>query len=381
LAAALSCHLTILFEFPTLNGGEHSMLAVLEHLSGIQEFTFTAIAPAEGPLADELHRIGTSIIPWCVRSADGARRPPAELAADLSQLLTDQHVDILHGNSLSMARFLGKVRDDLPNVQCTGHIRDIMSLSAKAIDDLNHLDGIVAVSAATRDAYTSRGLSAALATVIHNGVDVDFFRARSRSAARKELLPSLPLNCRVLLNVGQICLRKGQLDLAQAAVRLLQDRDDLHLVLVGERHSAKAESIAYEQAIIDAFVQNGLQNHLHRPGYCRNVAQWMNAADLLVHVARQEPLGRVLLEAAASELPIVATDVGGTSEIITSQESAWLVPPADVDTLTDCLTTALSQSDVARQHARRATERVRHSFLVPTAAEALMRFWKTLGTT
>jgi glycosyltransferase involved in cell wall biosynthesis len=59
----------------------------------------------------------------------------------------------------------------------------------------------------------------------------------------------------------------------------------------------------------------------------------MNECTLLVHAARQEPLGRVFLEAAASGLPAVATDVGGTREIYPGeQDGAVLIPPDnDVD--------------------------------------------------
>ena len=55
---------------------------------------------------------------------------------------------------------------------------------------------------------------------------------------------------------------------------------------------------------------------------------------LLVHAARQEPLGRVLLEAAAAGVPIIATDVGGTQEIFPPEQiAARLVPPGDSDSL------------------------------------------------
>ncbi|MDB4371493.1 glycosyltransferase family 4 protein, partial [Mariniblastus sp.] len=54
----------------------------------------------------------------------------------------------------------------------------------------------------------------------------------------------------------------------------------------------------------------------------------MRESTILIHPARQEPLGRVLLESAASGLPMIATNVGGTSEILSSPEfNDLLVPP------------------------------------------------------
>jgi len=376
MVAQVSRHVAILFEYPTLNGGEHSMLTVLQELQASADIRLTALAPSEGPLAQRLEDLRIPISPFHVRSATGSRRETPDLATELSRLIRELKPDLLHANSLSMSRLLGRVRDQLPHVHCTGHIRDIMKLSATAVRDLNRLDGIASVSRATRDFYHSLGLHAGRATVIYNGVNGTRFRKRPAENARRLLLPDLRPSARVLLNVGQICLRKGQLDLAQAVTRCLQTSDDIHLVLVGRRYSEKAESVAYEQAIADVFASSGRPQHLHRAGYCANVEQWMNAADLLVHPARQEPLGRVLLEAAASELPIVATDVGGTSEILQDQYSGRLVPAGDIDALKQCILHALDNPSQGQSFAAVALDRVKEAFGITRACTALLEFWQ-----
>ncbi len=369
-------HVAVLFEFPTLNGGEHSMLSVLRRFQSERLFQLSALAPPHGPLAEQLNALGVRTVPFIVRAASGSKRPADELLAELQDHLSVLQPDLLHANSLSMSRLVGGSRGQLGPLQCTGHLRDIMKLSRSAVSDLNQLDRLAAVSQATRSFHENQGLDTGRTDVIYNGVDINRFRLQNRCDARRALLPGLPASARVLLNVGQICLRKGQLDLAQAVVRLLQSRDDIHLVLIGRRHSEKAESRAYEQAIVDAFASSGRAEHLHRPGFCTNVDQWMNAADLLVHTARQEPLGRVLLEAAASELPIIATDVGGTSEILTDQDSAILIPPNDEIRLIAGLLSALNDLEHARSLASRARERIIQSFTIPHASSALRDFWQ-----
>lgn len=375
MAAELNPHIAVLFEFPTLNGGEHSMLSVLESLQTDCSLRFTAIAPPSGPLAERLSALRIPIAPLTIRAQGGSKRDTPELLSELSDILASIQPDVLHANSLSMSRLTGRGRGDLPVRCCTGHLRDIMKLSASTIRDMNHLDRIVAVSCATKDFHVAQGLSAERTDVVYNGVDTARFCRGDQASARQKLLPQLPPTARVILNVGQICLRKGQLDLAQAAVTLLSETEDLHLVLVGKRHSEKAESIAYEQAIVDAFESSGRTGHLHRPGYCENIEEWMNAADVLVHTARQEPLGRVLLEAAACELPIIATDVGGTSEILQHQHSASLIPPADQSSLQTVLQNALRNPAGNRTLATRAVERIHQTFRVPQAAARLHEFW------
>ena len=107
----------------------------------------------------------------------------------------------------------------------------------------------------------------------------------------------------MLLTVGQIGLRKGWDTLAAAAAKL----PDVYFLLVGARFSKKAESVRYEEDARAAFARVAPGRHRWL-GVRDDVPALMGTADLLVHPARQEPFGRVLLEAAAAGLPVVATD-------------------------------------------------------------------------
>lgn len=377
MAVELNQHIAILFEFPTLNGGEHSMLTVLEQLRTSGGYQFTAIAPPDGPLAQRLKAIGIPLVPFSVRPrSSGIKRDVLNLLAELHEIVTQLQPDVAHANSLSMSRLLGQSCRQFRGPCCTGHIRDIMKVSRQTISDLNCLHRIAAVSEATGRFHIEQGLEPERVEVLRNGVDTSRFHARPKRKFRRQLLPMLPPDSVVLLNVGQICLRKGQLVLAQAVTRVLNSRTNVHLVLVGERHSAKAESMAYEQLIIDEFDNAGLAAHLHRPGYSENVAHWMNAADLLVHTAHQEPLGRVLLEAAASELPIIATDVGGTPEILEDGRSGIIVPAGNVDAVLDAIQSAIDEPLQCRSFAANAVKHVREEFSVQQASDRLVNFWQ-----
>ena len=96
---------------------------------------------------------------------------------------------------------------------------------------------------------------------------------------------------------------------------------------------------------------------------------------LLVHAARQEPLGRVLLEASAAALPIVATDVGGTNEILTHAQSGLLIPPDDPVAMAEAITRLLSDSEAAQRMGSEARSNVSQRFTVSNAANALTESW------
>lgn len=413
----MTLHVAVLFEFPTLNGGERSILSGLAELQSRRDFRFTALAPPAGMLAEALRELGVPLVSWnsqVPRPAASTTTTSSSGGAEerLSALLKccqELEPDILHANSLSMSRLSGRLRRTMrtieagpsPNpadparlssvaadggqhrlkrsLRCTGHIRDIVRLSAAAARDVNENDGLVAVSHATRLFHLQQGLEPDRICVIHNGIDTEAFRTppqdhdETYSTARL----NIPTKAFIILSVGQICLRKGQLDLAQAVVRLqtAEPARNLHLVIAGERYSSKPESHQYEQAIADCFESAGMHDRLHRPGYCADIRPLMMNSQLLVHAAHQEPFGRVLLEAAACQLPIVATDVGGTSELLRHAADALLIPAANPTAVAEAIRRSMDEPHERLRRAASAFTRVTTEFAARQAAEYLAAFW------
>jgi glycosyltransferase involved in cell wall biosynthesis len=99
--------------------------------------------------------------------------------------------------------------------------------------------------------------------------------------------------------------------------------------------------------------------------------------DLLVHAARQEPLGRVLLESAASGLPVVATDVGGTREIFpTEEDGAVLVPADDAAAIANAVTILLRNDERRRSLGSAGRRRAERQFDVHQASARLIEFYR-----
>ena len=105
------------------------------------------------------------------------------------------------------------------------------------------------------------------------------------------------------------------------------------------------------------------------------MAELLNEIDVLVHPANQEPLGRVLLEASASAVPIVATNVGGTSEIFVDGVTGMLIPPRDPQALAVAVIELLNNSSKANSVGLAARERMCCDFPVSLAARRLTDLW------
>jgi len=368
--------IALLFEFGSLNGGEHSMLAVLSQLHQ-RAFEFTAFCPAQSPLQTQLEKLNVACQPVSFHSAEGQRLSREEVAAQLIPTLQTGRFDLLHANSLSMSRLTGALAAQFP-VPCSGHLRDIIKLSKAAIRDLNQNARLISVSEATRSFHVARGLQPEKVTVCYNGVDLDRFQPRPATGRLKQEL-GLASETQLCLTIGQIGLRKGQDVLAEAAALLAEVGDHrTHFLLVGERHSQKQESIDFDRGLTAAFEEPALQGRLHRLGYREDIEWFMNEADLLVHPAKQEPLGRVLLEAIASGLPIVTTDVGGTREIVQDEVSALLVPANDSMALASAIKRALSDRRLYQTMSQAARQRALECFTRAQACEQIEAFWRGL---
>ncbi len=368
----------LLCEFATLNGGERSMLATLD---GIGEAGFSTVvaAPPTGPLAETLRRRGIEVEPFSAAeetpggSGSQRRMPQARVREELAALIARQRADLVHANSLAMGRLSGPVVAAL-GLPSIAHLRDILRLSRQAVADLNCHARLVAVSRATRSFHVAQGLDAEKCHVLYNGVDLREFCCRPRSGyLHREL--GLPPDARLVGTIGQIGPRKGQDVLARAAAQIARQRPDVHFLIVGERCSGKSESREFEIALHDAAA--AMPGRFHLLGLRADIPRLLGEVDLLVHPARQEPLGRVLLEAAAAAVPVVATDAGGTREIFPPESgSAVLVPPDDPVALAHAVLGLLEDRSRRDSLGAAARRRAEEAFHAEQAAEALAEHYR-----
>jgi glycosyltransferase involved in cell wall biosynthesis len=369
--------LLILCEYPTLLGGERSMLATLNAVAAAG-FEVHVAAPPAGPLADELRVLGDTHVPWATHDRDGKRFSLSQLRSDLNGILLRLQPQLLHSNSLSTSRIVGPVAA-AKNIVSIGHLRDILRLSPQSIADLNLHRRLIAVSNATRDFHVCQGLDGTKCVVVHNGVDLNVFRPRRPTHfLHREL--GIPSANRLIATIGQIGLRKGT-DLAIAAARhVASEFPDVHWLIVGERTSQKLEADEFERALRKAATSPPLDGRVHFLGRRTDIAELLSESSLLVHAARQEPLGRVLIEAAACGVAIVATDVGGTREIFPGSAQAAEIVGVNAEEIAFAIQDLLRDAERRRALGTAARRRAEESFDVHTASGRLIeQYYSTLS--
>ena len=350
----------LLFEFPTVQGGERSIACLLQSLREQHNFEFLALAPEHSALSQFLQEHDVT----CIGSLLSSTASLDERRNKVAERLFAVGPDLIHANSLATARLIGPTAKAL-GIPSVGHLRDIAQLSKQAIDDIGGNSLLIAVSNAVRDNYVTQGASEERIAVIYNGVDASAFAQRKTGWLRREL--NVSESTLLLLNVGQICLRKGQ-DVLLSAAQGFPMHVDWRLLIVGSRHSQKLESVQFEQQLDEAANDAAIAGRVLFLGQRNDVNRLMAESDVLIHSARQEPLGRVLLEAAASRLCVVATDVGGTQEIFPPDvQSAILVPANHPEALASAVTRVMADSKYRAELASRAFSDVESRFSMANA--------------
>lgn len=323
-------HRTVLvfMEYGWRNGGENSFLSVVEAMP-VEQFRFVVACPADTELANYLNSINVRHVAWNVFGIDQVRKSQLEVRAEIATLIRDVDPDLVHCNSLSTSRLAGPVCSQL-EIPAIGYIRDILKMSKRARDDINQLNMIIAVSKATADFHTAEGIASDKLQVLFNGVDLQRFQRRLRTRYLYNEL-GLPDESKLIACIGQVGMRKGTEVVIEAFNELAKKFDNLVLLLIGIRNSSKAESIEFEQRCHEIGKLVESRRQLFWLGRRTDVADILNESTLLLHGARQEPLGRVLLEAMASGCPFVATRAGGTNEIVAGLDQQLMPVTCTID--------------------------------------------------
>jgi sugar transferase (PEP-CTERM/EpsH1 system associated) len=201
------------------------------------------------------------------------------------------------------------------------------------------------------------GAPADCITQIYNGVDSERF---CPAGGNRRVTPEgfVPENGFVVGTVGRIHTVKDQPTLVRAFLHLLEARpaarDRVRLVVVGEG-PLRAEC----QRMLEAA---GASSLAWLPGERFDIPELMQSIDLFVLPSLGEGISNTILEAMACGLPVVATRVGGTPELIVENETGMLVPPADPETFSQAIGSYLDDPDRAKRHGRAGRARIEAGF-------------------
>lgn len=200
---------------------------------------------------------------------------------------------------------------------------------------LRKADFVLTVSHDLLATAIRKGSNPAKSRAVLNGCDFSIFHPIDRGKARQRL--QITPDAEMLLYVGRLDLRKGLMELVDAAVRLRRHRPRLSVYMVGDGPD--------KAALQSGIGKRGAAEYVTLLPACltEEVPHWMASANVVTLPSYKEGCPNVVLEALAMGRPVVATRVGGIPEIM-SDDCGRLIPPVDVSSLTDALNAVLETS-------------------------------------
>jgi glycosyltransferase involved in cell wall biosynthesis len=235
---------------------------------------------------------------------------------------------------------------------------------------LRWMDRVVCVSEGQAERVRRAGVCPERVVVIRNAIDPERFADVDLRYCQQlqDFFPA-PRRC-IVGAAGRLSPEKGFEVFVRAAERIAARDRSLGFVHFGggplrEELARRVEAAGLQ----DTFVFAG-----HRP----DLDQFLPFLDLVVLPSFTEGLPNVVLEAFAAGVPVVATAVGGTPEVVEDGVNGYLVPSGDDEALARCILDALESDDRRQLMGRRGCDRVRRDFTFAAQAQGYRRLFAEL---
>lgn len=297
------------------------------------------------------------------------------LARKLYRLLpfVGKQPDVTHLEFATLAEDFGELLHLLPGrkvISCRGADIDILPRARPALASairgaLERADAVHCVSRAMVRSAEGFGLDPARAFVNNPSIDWAYFEGVERPERREPF---------TIVTVARLHWKKGISDALRALRRLHERGVRAQYVLVGEGE--------FQEAVQFDIWDLGLSDHVTLAGPLPRAAvrAALADADVFLLPSISEGLSNAVLEAMATQLPVVTTDAGGMMEAVRDGVDGFVVRRRDVDGMACCLERLAADPELRRRMGRSARERVREQFGIERQIRKFAEVYRSLAT-
>jgi glycosyltransferase involved in cell wall biosynthesis len=376
----------------TVSGGERSLLNLL---GALPQNVQPLVASPRGDLQAAVAALGIATT-TIAGTAGSLRLHPlhtprtlAELsfaAAQVRRLARRHGAEIVHANSIRSGIVLELARP--PRAATVVHVRDCLPPGALTSATMR----LIAATASTviaNSAYTARTVLAAAPSarveVVHNPVDLARFDPERIDRVQARARLGAPGARQLLLGVvAQLSPWKGQDTAIAALAQLCREGLDAQLLLIGSAKfvasATRFDNQAYVAGLHAQATQAGLDERVSFLGEREDVPELMRALDVLLLPSAEEPFGRALIEAMALGVPVLATNVGGPTEIIEDGREGYLLAPGQPAAWAQAVRRIAERPDHGRELGAAGRRRVEQAFTTERHAAAVMALYERVLT-
>ncbi len=381
-------HLVTSFE---AGGTERQFIELLKRLDRQRFDIRLAALRIEGPFYEEIASQFPDVPEF--RLTSFYNRNALKQLGRLQALLKRERINIIHTHGFYDSLF-GAMAGRLSGAQVIASQRHLQ-LSSRKVHDwgsraIHRLaDKIVVNSEAIRDSIIKGNRTTARKIiVIRNGLcdalhppaikDLSLIDMNLNAGANDELkgLAHNAICCELGLSaqtkivgmVARLVAVKGHRYFIEAAARVAREDERVHFVLVGDG--------PLKNEIANQAKQLGIGERMHLLGDRSDARLLVSSFDVSVLTSLSEGLPNTVMEAMSAAVPVVATAVGGTTELITDGKTGFLIPPANVEALVAQMLFVLRNESQCKVIAQRGNDFINSQFSMRRMVESVERLYE-----
>ncbi len=356
-----------------IGGAERSMLLLAKHLR--TEMDISVACPRTGPLQAALEAIEIDIYKL--------PQPPKyryrsllslwywlKTICRLIRISLKTRPDIIHANSF-YAGAASVVVAVVTRKKLIVHARDMANLKFVSKFCGRFSNKIIAVSRTVKNALIENGINPDKINVIYNGIDSSSCRTIEPAYYSK-----LPF---VFANVGQFVPWKNQITFLKAAALVSRRLPEARFMLIGDDIFERNRD--YKNSLLEYVKSSPIASRIEFSGWQENMENVWPEIDCLVHTASKEPFGRVIIEAMAHKIPVIAADSGGPSEIIQNSKTGLLVKEDNIEGLSEAMLKVAADKAFAAGLASAGYDLVVSNFTAVRTASLIKQIYEQVLTT
>lgn len=346
----------------TWRGGQQQVLYLAQRLTNYHNII---ACPPQSSLAERAKDTGLKVFPvemhgeWDLLAV-----------CKLKKIIRKNSIDIVHLHS-SHAHALGLLAaKSAGNCKVVLSRRVVFPIKKNIFSRVKYanVDRIIAVSERVKQVLVAAGLPKEKIDVVYSGVDIKRFQ----NVEADYLISELALNRDKLIigSIAALTWDKDHRTLLEAARIVVDEIPNVIFLIVGEGPLRREIDI-----LIKKF---NLEEKVKLFGFRQDIPEILSILNLFVLSSRWEGLSTSLMDAFASRVPVVATNVGGNPEFVKDRVNGILVPPGNPDALAGAIISLLKNRDLAGQMAEKGFRLVKEKFSIERMVEETRKIYDRL---
>jgi glycosyltransferase involved in cell wall biosynthesis len=333
-------------------------------------YTPIVVCPETGEFSDKLAKAG---IPVHICHLPGWRKvasyPFRRLFSIRLARLADAHqTNIIHTSNLWSNYYAWRV-GQLLKIPTVSHVRDLLKPERIHKYLFERFDKVIAISERTKEPLVLGGVPSEKIEVIYDGIDLSGFGPNPMGG--NVLRRDYSLRDHLVGLIGRIEPFKRQKEFAHIAARVLKKRQDVSFLIIGEPAENQSGYLREVQKIIE---EHNIAEHIVFTGYRRDMPEVLASLELVVTLSA----GGVVMEAMASRLPVVGTDLGSASEVIDDGTTGLLLPQDDISGVSEAVIRLLESGEMRDQMGEAGRKRAEQLFDAHRNTKLVENIYRTL---